>query len=119
MTFTASENQKVNDYISGLGSPHQDWVIRLRETAYEVEPGLKEDIKWRNCLVFTTKKNLTQLVVGKQHMTLIFFEGIQLADPKGLLEGDGNKTRNVKITSLDADWEGIGELIRQAVGLYK
>lgn len=117
MVFTASTNEKVNSYISGLEEPHQSLVIRIREVAHAAVPNLKEDIKWRNCLVFTTQKNLTQLVVGKQHQTLIFFDGISLNDPQGVLEGDGNKTRNMKFTGLDFDADQLSDFLKQAAAL--
>jgi hypothetical protein len=62
-------------------------------------PALNESIKWRNCLVYATTRNLIQTVVGKGKVSLIFFEGASLKDKYRLLEGDGSKARTMRITS--------------------
>ena len=114
-----STNETVNSYLQNLSEPHQSIVLKLREIAFTAEPNLEEDIKWRNCLVFKFRKNLTQMVVGKEHVTVIFFEGVQLEDPEGWLDGDGKKTRSARFKDADFSAETFKALFLQAVELNK
>ena len=51
----------------------------------------------------------------KQWVNLGFFQGVDLADPEGLLEGTGAKMRHVKIRSLgDANRSPVRALTRDA-----
>ena len=52
----------------------------------------------------------------KKWVNLGFYQGVDLADPAGLLEGTGAKMRHVKIRSVDdADQPEVRALIRRAV----
>jgi hypothetical protein len=75
---------------------------------------LSEDIKWRNCLTYALEKNLIQTVLGKQHITLIFFDGVNLKDPRGLLDGDGAKTRSARFAALPVPEKALSDLVKQA-----
>jgi hypothetical protein len=46
---------------------------------------------------------------------LIFFEGVSLDDPHGLLEGDGKKARTMRINSLDFNKEALSDYVRQTL----
>jgi hypothetical protein len=55
--------------------------------------------------------------VGKGKVSLIFFDGVDIDDPRGLLEGDGNRVRAMRIASRDVDREALASCLRQAVRL--
>jgi len=51
----------------------------------------------------------------KAHASVGFFHGAMLADPAGLLEGDGKRMRHVKLRpGKELDDEALGELIAAA-----
>jgi len=61
------------------------------------------------------KDNICLLVVYHDHVNLLFPRGVDLKDPKGLLEGSGKAMRHVKLrTAEDIDTPGIRQLIVQA-----
>lgn len=97
MSYTKSKNNVVNEYIDNLESNLEKLFIEIREVVLGECPDFTEDIKWKNCLTYTAKKNAIQTVVGKEHITLIFFEGASFDDNYDLLEGDGKKTRSYKV----------------------
>jgi hypothetical protein len=75
--------------------------------------------KWISVLYSTTEKrmkdNICLLVVYKDHVNLMFPRGVDLTDPRGLLEGAGKAMRHVKMLSLaDIDRPGVRALIGQA-----
>jgi hypothetical protein len=118
MTYIPAVDEKVRDYLATLESPLTDTLMQVRQLVLETEPGITEAIKWRDSLVFmANKKNIIQTVVGKAHLTFIFFDGVQFKDPKGLLEGEGKKNLSIRLTSMDFDQAGFVELVKEAVAL--
>jgi hypothetical protein len=63
--------------------------------------------------VYGITKNHIQTVVGKGKISLIFFEGVALKDKYGLLEGDGNKARTLRITSPDFNRKALQNYVKQ------
>lgn len=118
--MTYSQNNRVNQYIDQELDPDmKELFLSIRSTVLEANPSLNEDIKWKNCLTYAQKKNLIQTVVGKDKITLIFFEGIQLDDPEQLLEGDGKKTRSFRIGNPSFNKPALTSLVIQASALAK
>ena len=118
MTYTISTDEKVRDYLAGLDSPLTDTLMQVRQLVLDTDTGITEAIKWRDSLVFmANKKNIIQTVVGKAHLTFIFFEGVQLKDPSGLLEGEGKKNLSVRLASMDFDQAAFAALVKEAVAL--
>src|SRR6476660_3240193 len=61
------------------------------------------------------KDNICLVVVYRDHVNLMFPRGVDLKDPRGLLEGDGKAMRHVKMRSTsDADRPDVRRLIAQA-----
>jgi hypothetical protein len=117
MKYKESRNQVVNDYIDSLDKDIQGLFIAVREEVLSVSNELEESIKWKDCLVYSKIKNLIQTVVGKNKISLIFFEGAQIKDNQRLLEGEGKKTRTLRIVSPDFDKETLHEYVRQAIAI--
>ncbi|TEU21948.1 MAG: DUF1801 domain-containing protein, partial [Anaerolineales bacterium] len=54
----------------------------------------------------------------KNSVNFGFWRGVDIQDPKGLLQGSGEKMRHVKLTSVeDIDEEEFASFVRQAVQL--
>lgn len=115
MEYTKSNNDIVNEYIEALGNEIAPLFLDIRACVLAAGPSFNESIKWKNCLVYSTTRNHIQTVVGKGKISLIFFEGASLDDPYSLLEGDGSKTRTMRITSADYNREALGSYVRQAL----
>jgi len=61
------------------------------------------------------KDNICLLVVYRDHVNLMFPRGVDLNDPKGLLEGAGKAMRHVKMrAAADVDRAGVRHLLAQA-----
>jgi hypothetical protein len=61
------------------------------------------------------KDNVCLIVVYRDHVNVMFPRGVDLKDPRGLLEGAGKAMRHVKmLTVADTKRPGVRELIRQA-----
>jgi len=115
MKYKKSENDIVNEYIEALDDDIAPLFLEIRSAVLDAGPAFNESIKWKNCLVYGTTKNHIQTVVGKGKVSLIFFEGASLKDKFGLLEGDGNKVRTMRITSPDFNKKALTEYIKQTL----
>jgi hypothetical protein len=115
MKYKKSKNDIVNEYIENLNTEIAPLFLEIRDCVLGAGPSLNESIKWKNCLVYGTTKNHIQTVVGKGKVSLIFFDGVRLKDKFGLLEGDGNKARTVRITSLDFNRKALKDYVKQTL----
>lgn len=90
----------------------RDWIQRW-------EPDLAESIKW-NILCFSGRKLVCGLSACKNHLSLAFFRGTDLADPARLFSGGENNTNilSIRLTTLDSlDREALRRMLRNAVTL--
>jgi|SRR5579859_3051133 len=115
MTHTPSKNDIVNEYLDALDPSIAPLFLEIRACVLKAGPALNESIKWRNCLVYATTRNLIQTVVGKGKVSLIFFEGASLKDKHGLLEGEGSKARTLRITSPEFSRAALTDYVKQSL----
>lgn len=110
----------VDDYIAGRMTGWQAEVAReIVELFASVAPEAKPVVKWSQP-VFELDGPVAYMRSAKAHLTFGFWRGADLDDPAGLLEGDGDRMKHLKI-SARADFDrGVAErLIRQAVRLNR
>jgi len=115
MSYTKSKNDIVDEYIDGLSEDIAPLFLEIRSCILETGPVFNESIKWKNCLVYSTTRNHIQTVVGKGKISLIFFEGATMEDPYGLLEGDGTKTRTMRINSPEFNKQALSDYVMQTL----
>lgn len=61
------------------------------------------------------KDNVCLVVIYRDHVNLMFPRGVDMKDPRGLLEGAGKAMRHVKmLTAADTKRPGVRDLITQA-----
>jgi hypothetical protein len=110
----------VEQWIQDKASGWQlDVIQRLVGILREAAPEMTAAIKWGQP-VFEANGPFAFLRPAKAHVTLGFWRGAELADPKGLLEGEGDRMAHVKIAGpekLDAD--AIKAMVAEAVRLNR
>jgi hypothetical protein len=105
----------VDEYIDGLEPWAGEIVEQLRVILKGSVPEVKESIKWAQP-VYDMNGPMIFIKAHRKHVNFGFWRGVQLDDPRGLLEGTGEKMRHVKISSAEGiDREGLRLLIEQAV----
>jgi hypothetical protein len=107
----------VDDHIESLDDAIKPLFLDVRETILAADPGLEQAVKWGNCLTYSAGKNIIQTIPGEDKVSLVFFQGTSLDDPKGLLAGKGKEVRTMRITSFDYDREELRGFVKQAVSL--
>jgi hypothetical protein len=94
-------------------------VERLLGLVKEVAPESTSSIKWGQP-VFEANGPFAYVRPAKAHVTFGFWRGAELADPKKLLAGAGDRMTHMKITSPDQiDAGALRALIKDAVRLNR
>ena len=107
----------VDEYIESLGGWKTDTAGRIREIITNAAPEAKESIKWAQP-VYELNGPFCYMKAFKNSVNFGFWRGIDLDDPKGLLQGTGEKMRHVKLTGIkDIDEETFTAYVKQAVRL--
>ena len=107
----------VDAYIQSLPADKGEIVTALRALVRAAAPKASESIKWAQP-VYEVSGPVVWIKAHKQHVNVGFWRGAELPDPQGLLEGDGDRMRHVKLTSLkDIKKGALTAFIKAAVKL--
>ena len=107
--------KSVDDYIAGLAGWQSEVVIRVRGIVKESAPEASASIKWSQP-VFEQNGPFCYVRAFKNHVNFGFWRGVELPDPDGLLQGDGDKMRHIKLSSPDdIAPEPFAALVKSAV----
>jgi hypothetical protein len=107
----------VDEYVAGLEPWKAEIVSRVREIVLGAAPNAEESIKWAQP-VYEVNGPFAYIKAFKNAVNFGFWRGIELRDPKGLLQGSGDKMRHVKLQTLaDIDPEAFAAYVEQAIKL--
>jgi hypothetical protein len=112
-----STDQAVKDYIASLPQWQQAVCEQVRGLIHQAEPGIVEEIKFKNRPYFTLKGNVCALLAAKDHVNVFIYDPIA-PDPSGIInQGHGNSTaRSIQIYEGDSiDEKAFVELIKAVV----
>ena len=105
-----------DDYLDDQPSRNRSIIRALRRFVKQVEPGLEESVKWGNGCWVKGKVFVAYVYSAPDHVQFGFVRGSSLKDPRGLLEGNGQYVRHVKVRKLsDIDEDVFKAFLRQAV----
>ena len=80
-------------------------------------PEADETIKWAQP-VYEVNGPFAYIKAFKNSVKFGFWRGIDINDPKGLLQGSGEKMRHIKLSSLDdINRQVFSDFVQQAVKL--
>lgn len=103
-------------YLAAQSARNRPLIRALRALVKRVAPGLAEAVKWGNGCWLRGKEPVAYVYSAPDHVHFGFLCGALLADPRGLLEGEGAYIRHVKVrTRADVDARALGALLRQAL----
>jgi hypothetical protein len=114
----ASE-KTVDGYIDGLGGERGAIVAALREVIRTTAPEARETIKWAQP-VYESGGPFAYIKAFGKSVNLGFWRGAEISDPSGLLVGEGDRMRHVRLTSLaEVQPDLVADWVRQAVELNR
>jgi hypothetical protein len=113
----SAAEKTVDAYIASLPADQAEIVAALRALVRKAAPKATEAIKWAQP-VFDSNGPMIFIKAHRQHVNFGFWRGAEMQDPEGLLEGEGERMRHVKLTSLkEARRPALAAFVRQAVRL--
>ena len=96
--------------------PLKPVVAELRKLVRKHAPGLAEVMKYGMPQYTNEKHTVVYIMPAADHVNLGFYDGVELDDPKKLLEGTGKRLRHVKLRTLrEARSPGLRKLVEEAV----
>ena len=109
--------KSVDGYIQGLEPWQAEIVQKVRAIVKKAAPQAQESFKWAQP-VYESEGPFAYIKAFKSAVNFGFWRGVDLDDARGLLSGDGEKMRHVKLASLDdIDAEQFAAFVHQAVEL--
>lgn len=103
-------------YLADQPPKNQKIIRALRRFVQRVAPKLEESVKWGNGCWLQGKQPIAYVYSDAKWVQFGFIRGSSLEDPKGLLEGQGQYVRHVKVRKVaDIDERAFAALLRQAV----
>jgi hypothetical protein len=96
--------------------PRNRSIIRaLRSFVRRVATELQEAVKWGNGCWLNGKVPVSYVYSAPDHVHFGFVRGSSLADPRALLQGEGQYVRHIKVRAVrDIDEKALAALLRQA-----
>ena len=111
--------KSVDEYAASFPGWQAEAINSIRQIIREAAPKASESIKWAQP-VWEENGPMMWLKAYKTYVNLGFWRGVELTDPKGLLEGTGDLMRHVKINSLeDLNKPAITKFAKQAAKLNR
>lgn len=109
----------VDEYTAAAGGWQAEAITTLREIVRAAAPKANESIKWAQP-VYEENGPFAWIKAYKSYVNFGFWRGAQLTDPRGLLQGDGDRMRHIKIASLaDVNQPAFKKFVREAVKLNR
>ncbi|MHC4081538.1 MAG: DUF1801 domain-containing protein [Planctomycetota bacterium] len=112
----AHRASKSDAYFRSLPAKTRPVAEALRKAVLDTAAGVREDLKWGRPW-YSVGTDVCFLAAAKDHVSLGFARGAELADPEHRLEGTGKGMRHVKIRNTGQIDAAVGELLREAFAL--
>lgn len=110
-----SKAEGVDGFVRKTDPEWRPVVVALRNLILETAPRLEESIK-HGMPQYGMPTTVVYIMTANDHVNLGFYDGVDLRDPKGLLEGTGKRLRHVKVRSTrEASTPALRALVREAV----
>jgi hypothetical protein len=107
----------VDQYIASLPAEHAEIVSELRAVVKKAAPKATEAFKWAQP-VYESDGPIVWVKAFTRYVNIGFWRGTELQDKYGLLEGEGDRMRHVKIaTRKDIKKGALTDYVKQAVKL--
>ncbi len=117
---SALKGTSVDDYVAKkLNAEQAAIVAELRAIVRKAAPKSTEAVKWAQP-VFEDNGPFAFIRPSKSHVTFGFWRGAELSDPKGLLSGEGDRMKHVKLASVkDINKSALQAFVKEAVRLNR
>ena len=112
----ARPTSKADAYFRNLPAKTRPVAEALRKAVLDTAAGVREDLEWGRPWYYATT-GVCSIAAAKDHVSLGFARGAELADPEQRLKGTGKGMRHVKIRNTGEIDAAVKELLREAFAL--
>jgi hypothetical protein len=110
----------IDDYVARLAGWKQDVAKELRELIHSASRELTEEVKWGWPCYTAAGKCVCGFMDMKTSVNFVLYQGAELDDPDGLIEGTGKSMRHVKLRSTeDIRKQAFTRFVKKSVKLVK
>jgi len=109
---------KADTYFRNLPAKTRPVAEALRKAVLDTAVGIREDLQWGRPWYYAAT-GVCSLAAARDHVSLGFARGSELADPEQRLEGTGKGMcyRRLKVTNTGEIDAAVKELLREAFAL--
>ena len=111
--------KRPNDFDAFFANTPDVWkpvVTELRKVVRKLAPNLVEAMKYGMPQYTKDKHTVVYIMPAADHVNLGFYDGVDLDDPKELLDGTGKRLRHVKVRTVqEARRPALRALVEDAV----
>jgi hypothetical protein len=114
-------SEQIDKYISGITDWRGEVLKQIRKITLSVHPDIIEEWKWKSP-VWSHKGMICSASAFKEHVSMNFFRGAELKDPKKLFNSglESKNSRSVKILENESvNASALKKLIQEALILNK
>ncbi|MFN0086302.1 MAG: DUF1801 domain-containing protein [Blastocatellia bacterium] len=83
------------EYLENVQPEHHALIQELDSLVRKAAPDLVLSLKWRN-LTYHNKRNACSIINHKRYVNLQVWGGVNIEDPKSLLQGTGKDMRHIR-----------------------
>lgn len=116
-------NDKVKNFLDDLqmsNETHFEIVLKIREIVLNVSPDLEDMIKYGGLVFLEGNLLICGIFSYREHLSIEFGRGVDLDDPKKLLEGNGKYRRHLKIYQMsDLEDKDVKGFVENVVKIFK
>ena len=110
----------IDEYVESLTDWKKDVAEELREVISNASRELTEEVKWGFPCYTADGKCVCGFMAMKDSVNFVLYQGANLDDPSGLIEGTGKSMRHVKLRSLqDLRRPAFTKFIKESIRLAK
>ena len=109
------KEKTVDAYVAGLEDWQAEIITSLRQIIRSAAPNAAESFKWAQP-VYEENGPFAFIKAFKDHVNFGFWRGAEFPDPLGILEGDGNRMRHVRLSSIkDIRKKALADMVKMGV----
>jgi len=110
---TASD---ASEYLKSVAESVRPVAVALRRLVLKAAPSLTERMRYGMPQYVRDKHTVVYIMPAADHVNLGFYDGVDLDDPKKLLDGTGKRLRHVKVRNVqEVRSLALSTLIEEAV----
>ena len=110
----------IDEYVESLTDWKKDVAEELREVISTASRELTEEVKWGFPCYTAGGRCICGFMAMKDSVNFVLYQGANLDDPSGLIEGTGKSMRHVKLRSVkDIRKPAFTKFIKESIRLAK